>query len=176
MKKLYSICLCLLLGISLIGVQKAPAKAWVMGLKRSPNNWIYFQLHPQTLTGGAAMRNGMSAWVSTPTPVGASESSSGESYIIETFIADNWIAANDWDGVSKFWITLNRNITDGYTQNAKQSTVVHEIGHCWKLGDIKDYFEWTRNGSVPTIMYYGRDRNTMIVPQQDDINGVNYWY
>ena len=85
---------------------------------------------------------------------------------------DTWYGSY-YRGIGYYDITLNdyRLYQDygssGYN-NAKQSTMVHEWGHALGLGDQP-------NGST-MIMGYGRDRTTMITPQQDDIDGVNAIY
>lgn len=73
---------------------------------------------------------------------------------------------------TKFTIRMNsRTISKDATNfsNFAQSTLVHEFGHVFWLCDEPDT-------SYASIMKYSRNRNTMIVPQQYDINNVRAMY
>lgn len=69
---------------------------------------------------------------------------------------------------TSFTIKLNRRLLVNESDYFRQSVMVHELGHALGLGDNPP--------ESPSIMRYDRDRNTMISPQQDDIDGVNYYY
>ena len=68
----------------------------------------------------------------------------------------------------KFNIYLNDKLLASKSDSYKQSTLVHELGHALSLADNPP--------GVISIMRHDRNRNTMIVPQQDDIDGVKKHY
>lgn len=86
--------------------------------------------------------------------------------------ADSWIGYYSYytkkGKTYKFNIYLNDRLLANQSNNYKQSTLVHELGHALSLADNPP--------GVQSIMRYDRNRNTMIVPQQDDINGVKSFY
>lgn len=86
--------------------------------------------------------------------------------------ADSWIGRYSYytknGKTSRFNIYLNDRLLANQSDNYKQSTLVHELGHALSLADNPP--------GVQSIMRYDRNRNTMIVPQQDDINGVKSFY
>lgn len=161
--------------ITLILVQTSPAYAYV--LESSSMRWgsnvhwdkdIYFYNSYQT-----QVDNAMYAWNITPTKALIWYDAGCLSDVsTQSLPNDTWYGLYQ-RRVGYYDITLNdyRLFQDysgsGY-DNAKQSTTVHEWGHALGLGDQP-------NGST-MIMGYGRDRTTMITPQQDDIDGVNAIY
>lgn len=86
--------------------------------------------------------------------------------------ADSWIGYYSYytkkGKTYKFNIYLNDRLLANQSDNYKQSTLVHELGHALSLADNPP--------NVQSIMRYDRNRNTMIVPQQDDIDGVKSFY
>ena len=73
---------------------------------------------------------------------------------------------------SKFIIKVNtKTIKAKATKYSKfaRSTVTHEFGHVFWLAD-------NPNTKKSSIMKYDRDRNTMVKPQQFDIDNVNKKY
>ena len=119
-------------------------------------------------------------WNATPTPVWITNvPGSGHSWETDIQSAGSWYGMYTaifrqyvfWGRATKFKIELNRTTLVGASNNFWKSVLVHEFGHALCLFDnpLPDY----PNSS---IMNYGRDRNTLITPQTDDINGVNYAY
>ena len=161
--------------ISLILVQTSPTYAYE--LLPSSQRWgsnvhwdkdSYFYLSYQT-----QVDNAMYAWNATPTKAYVWYDAGCLSDVSTRSLPNDTWYGSYYRGIGYYDITLNdyRLYQDygssGY-DNAKQSTMVHEWGHALGLGDQP-------NGST-MIMGYGRDRTTMITPQQDDIDGVNAIY
>lgn len=122
------------------------------------------------------LNNSIGAWNSTSTPVIISQPSSASNILYAGSYSDSWLGnyTLKWTNgvVSGFTIKVNsRTISNAATNfaNFAQSTTVHEFGHSFSLDD-----DPTTNRS--TIMSYSRNRNTMIRPQQFDIENVNAYY
>lgn len=64
---------------------------------------------------------------------------------------------------------INSTATGTFTSTMKRSTAGHELGHALGQGDEPFAIY------VP-LMDPNRNRSTIYVPKQDDINGVNYMY
>ncbi|SFS06166.1 zinc metalloprotease [Anaeromicropila populeti] len=119
------------------------------------------------------LNNSIAAWNATDTPVTIAKSSSSSNTVYADYYSDTWyglkssIVSNNI--LTSFTIKINsRTITNDATNvsNFAQSTTVHEFGHVFWLCD-------NPNTTQSTIMSYSRDRNTMITPQQFDIDNVN---
>lgn len=132
------------------------------------------------LSRPAIASSARSAWNVTPTPVWITEvTGSGHSWEIDDYYGTDWTGLYTaitrqyvfWGRATKFRIQLNRSILEGESDNYWKSTLVHEFGHALCLGDDP-------NPSVPgsSIMNRNRNRETVNIPQTDDINGVNYAY
>lgn len=101
---------------------------------------------------------------------------SGHSWITDDMTTETWNGQYEavsrqygfWGRATKFHITINRSICVNHGSNFKQSVICHELGHALSLDD--------QPNSSDCIMGYARDRDSMITPQQDDINGVNAAY
>ena len=67
-----------------------------------------------------------------------------------------------------FTIYLNDYNIEKKSDQYKQSVIVHELGHAFCLDDNPP--------ESLSIMRYDRNREIIIIPQTDDINGVNAAY
>jgi predicted Zn-dependent protease len=126
--------------------------------------------------------NAASDWTNTPTPIYMTMSSNPQWITVQ---ANNY-GSTGQDGVSYLicdqitgafgpGTTSNWNTyyTDGYSSAARQSVMVHELGHAIGLAHTGG-----SPCSIP-IMYPSSERYSScgyINPQQDDVNGVNYIY
>lgn len=118
----------------------------------------------------------LSAWNVTPTPAWFKEVVVSNNYMSDDVYTDTWYGLYTpkklqyvfWGRAQEFTIELNRSMLVDKSSNFKQSVAVHELGHALCLDDNPP--------ESPSIMRYDRDRNTMITPQQDDIDGVNDAY
>ncbi|MGL5714033.1 MAG: matrixin family metalloprotease [Paraclostridium sp.] len=121
-------------------------------------------------------KNSLSAWNATPTKAYIKEVVNSNTYAIDGVYGDEWYGTytptklqNIISGrATEFNIKLNRRLLVDKSDNFRQSVLVHELGHALCLGDNPP--------QTQSIMRYDRNRNTMIKPQQDDINGVNAAY
>ncbi|KAB3533083.1 zinc metalloprotease [Alkaliphilus serpentinus] len=118
--------------------------------------------------------NSIAAWNNTDTSVELTKAKS-DNYVITGQYDDTWYGVYKpslkyifWGPATKFVIQLNRSQLVGKSDNFWQSVLVHEFGHALSLGDNPP--------ESPSIMRYDRDRESMITPQQDDIDGVNAYY
>lgn len=116
-----------------------------------------------------------SAWYNTSSPAQIiDESTDHQHQIYNRQIADTWNGQytatwkNSNGTARSFTIVLNDTILKNASYNCIQSVIVHEFGHAFGLDDNPP--------ESPSIMRYDRNRETMITPQQDDVNGVNDFY
>lgn len=119
------------------------------------------------------------AWNNTPTRASITVSSTSPNSLIIGSYTDSFLGQYSADKVYptgkayQFSIRINSyNINTSpdliNLDNYIQSVVCHELGHAFSLADLP--------GASNCIMGYERNRNTMIAPQTDDINGVNAYY
>lgn len=119
------------------------------------------------------VKNSIAAWnKAIPGRINIYQSSSAQNTIYSGNYADSWIGYYSYytrNGKTyKFNIYLNNRLLASKSSNYKQSTLVHELGHALSLADNPP--------TSPSIMRYDRNRNTLITPQKDDINGVKNFY
>ncbi|HEY3367105.1 MAG TPA: hypothetical protein VGK74_18785 [Symbiobacteriaceae bacterium] len=72
---------------------------------------------------------------------------------------------NFWGRVTSFLIQINvyQLMLDGCDMAAVESSMAHEMGHAFALGDLED---------GPQLMSHGRNRDTTLGPQDGDQTGV----
>lgn len=121
----------------------------------------------------SVVKNSISAWNnSIPGKINIYLNKNAPNTIYSGNYADSWIGYYSFytknNKTYKFNIYLNNRLLSKKSSNYKQSTLVHELGHALSLADNPP--------SSPSIMRYDRNRNTLITPQKDDINGVKNFY
>lgn len=124
------------------------------------------------------LNNSRDAWNNSPAGTSISYTTSGSSpYTIKVESMPSevtWLGQYSWatapEGhASQSWITINATTLSDASNNARQSTVVHEMGHMLWLKD-------NPTTSDPTLMRYDRDRENTIRPQAFDVFHVLYHY
>lgn len=122
-----------------------------------------------------AYSNSRDAWFNTYTRANIIiDNTVSDKKINSAYLADSYYGVYRPTGegsngrATGFTITLNDR-TVLANNSFRQSVIVHEFGHAFSLGDNPS----TGNNSM---MNYGRDRYTVVIPTQDDINGVNAAY
>lgn len=115
------------------------------------------------------------AWYNTATDAQiVDEWNDHQHQIYDRQIADTWngLYSVSWynsNGTARsFTICLNDTILRNKSYNYVQSVIVHEFGHVLGLDDDPPEYQ--------SIMRSDRTRETMITPQQDDVDGVNDFY
>ena len=120
----------------------------------------------------------IAAWNGSSANVNISVSAQSKNVIKAKRYNDTWYGLttqthNKTSGyTSKFIIKVNTKTIKAKATNYSKfarSTVTHEFGHVFWLAD-------NPNTKKSSIMKYDRDRNTMVKPQQFDIDNVNKKY
>lgn len=119
------------------------------------------------------VKNSIMAWNNAiPGGVNIYQSNTTDNTIYSGNYADSWVGYYSYytsDGKTyKFNIYLNDKFLLSQSNNYKQSTLVHELGHAFSLADNPP--------QKKSIMRYDRNRNKIYTPQSDDINGVKNFY
>lgn len=118
-------------------------------------------------------RNAMSAWNGATNRIRWGNANASPNVVRVSGWNENWfgkytaLALKPNGRASKFKIEINDNRLNTKGNNFRQSVIVHEMGHALCLGHT--------NGST-SIMNSNRNRDLIIKPNKDDINGVNYAY
>lgn len=119
------------------------------------------------------INNAITAWNGTATKVTIGYSSASSNTITAAQYSDTWYGLNtQWRSPYKYTIQLNaRTITRDAKNfsNFVKGTAVHEFGHCFFLKD-------NPNTTLPSIMKYSNDFNTVTTPRPYDIDDVNSVY
>jgi hypothetical protein len=146
----------------------------------SGHNIAHFHLQNDCTTTlyNTAITSSKSAWTNTSTPVYFLSSNDTDHYhgienysyadTTNAYYSPSWWEYIFFGRATVFTIYLNDYKLSNATDNYRQSVIVHELGHAFCLDD--------NPAESPSIMRYDRNRETMIVPQQDDIDGVNEYY
>lgn len=139
---------------------------------------FYLQNDCTTTIYNTAISNSKTAWVNTPTPVYFLSSNDTNHYhgienystadTTNAYYSPGWLEYVFWGRATTFTIYLNDYNLSTASNNYRQSVIVHELGHAFCLDD--------NPAESPSIMRYDRDREKLLVPQQDDIDGVNFAY
>lgn len=154
-----------------------PAAAWTNAYCKKNNATTYYNI------GGyaTASQNAINDWKATATPLAFSTATNAELYIdVGGYGASGWDAITHTfcgsNGVqtSASSSYYNSYYTANYASAARRSVMVHEIGHAMGI----DHAGGASCSGQP-IMYYSSARYFTckhIVPQQDDVNGINAIY
>jgi hypothetical protein len=118
----------------------------------------------------------LSNWNNAGAKVTFVKTATSDNAILVDQYADTWVGLNSNRSVgnrmTSFNIKLNETIISIAATNHLnyvQSVFVHELGHCIWFND-------NPATSSASIMKYGRDRNTMTLPQSFDIENVKAKY
>ncbi len=121
-------------------------------------------------------------WTNTPTPIVFQRAAIS----VSAFVSDGSYGATGYDGITylppcpggiwagptnSYW---NDYYTKGYSSNDKIQVMVHELGHALGLAHAG-----SSTCAGQPIMYFSSSRYEVcghVVPQSDDINGVNAIY
>jgi predicted Zn-dependent protease len=120
-------------------------------------------------TWQAPIDRALANWNATATPVSITRYANSGSSITASSYSDSWYGHYQRCGDNCYYIRLNSRTISANASNFANfvtSTTVHEYGHALNLG----------HNSVTSIMNTSRNRNSMIRPQQHDIDDVNAYY
>jgi len=140
------------------------------------------QIENRTITYSDQFIASKNAWNATSTPAWITAvAGSGNNWIDDDVYTDTWngeyvpvtLQYVLFGRATKFHIRLNRSLLVNESSNFRRSVIVHELGHALCLNDNPSNTINTKNNS---IMNYMRDRDVLISPTQDDIDGVNDAY
>jgi hypothetical protein len=164
-----------LAGLLSVLVAPTPASAtyWSGGM---PSAAFSIQPYSYNTTWQPNLDRALTNWFNTPTPANIFKSSSSPSWLEAGQFADTWYGLyTAWgprDSSRYYRVRLNSRTIAADASNFANfvtSCFVHELGHGLSLAD-------NPSTTSASIMKHSRNRNTMITPQQYDIDDVNAIY
>ncbi len=130
-----------------------------------------------TYSWSSIVSESVSAWNNSRANVYINEKSTSKNSVVITDFPDSWYGlnrsiSNSYGYITKYTIYVNGRTIVENARNVHsfiKSTITHEFGHVFWLCD-------NPVTGQESIMKHTRDRNSMTLPQQYDIQNVNKMY